>query len=279
MAKIVVLGSEGMLGRDLMGALSGAHDVLGFDKDDIDITRQRATADFLRDIAPDCVVNAAGYTDVDRCEKMIRKAFMVNGEGVKNIAKACRYIGAKLIHISTDYVFDGHKGSPYDEDDPPNPINIYGESKLMGERYVERYLDDYLIIRTQWLYGKHGPNFVETILTLADKMPRIEVVNDQRGCPTFTIDLSAAIQHLVERKVRGIFHVSNQGACSWYEFALEIVHLSDDARAEIVPVTSKALNRPARRPSFSVLDCRKFQGATGRAMRSWREGLRDYFYR
>lgn len=278
MAKVVVLGSEGMLGWDLVGALSSAHNVLGFDKNDIDITRQRATADFLGDIAPDCVVNAAGYTDVDRCEKMVRKAFIVNGEGVKNVAQACRYIGAKLVHISTDYVFDGQKGSPYHEEDPPNPINIYGESKLMGERYVERYLDDYLIIRTQWLYGKHGPNFVETILALAEKMPRIEVVNDQTGSPTFTIDLSAAIQRLVERDVRGIFHVSNQGACSWYEFALEIVRSSNEARAEIVPITSKTLNRAAPRPSLSVLDCRKFQGATGMIMRSWREGLKDYFY-
>jgi len=279
MAKIVVLGSEGMLGRDLLVTLSHAHEVIGFDKNDIDITRQRATAELLRDIAPDCVVNAAGYTDVDRCEKMVRKAFSVNGEGVKNVAKACRYVSAKLVHISTDYVFDGEKGSPYHEEDPPNPINIYGESKLMGERYVERYLDDYLIIRTQWLYGKQGPNFVETILALAEKTVRIEVVNDQTGSPTYTSDLSRGICHLVERGVRGIFHVTNQGACSWYEFALEIIRLSDGVRAEIVPVTSKALNRPAERPSFSVLDCGKFGRVTGMAMRSWRDGLRDYFRR
>jgi dTDP-4-dehydrorhamnose reductase len=182
-----------------------------------------------------------------------------------------------LIYLSTDYIFDGEKGSPYREDDPSNPQNIYGESKLMGERYIEEILDDYIIVRTQWLYGKHGRNFVETILALAEERDRIEVVHDQQGSPTYTADLSRAIAALVSRDVRGVFHISNSGSCSWYDFALEIVRLAHSSQVEIVPISSTALNRPAKRPHYSILNCKRLEQEAGIEMRSWQTALLDYF--
>jgi dTDP-4-dehydrorhamnose reductase len=213
MQKVLILGAQGMLGHDLFEVFSSEYAVTGLDIEDIDLTRQGATRKTIKDLSPDVVINAAGYTDVDGCEKKINKAFAVNGQGTKNVAKGCCDSGSKLIYLSTDYIFDGTKGSPYREDDPPNPLSIYGESKLMGERYIEEILDDYIIVRTQWLYGKHGRNFVETILTLAEERDHIEVVHDQQGSPTYTADLSRAIAALISRNLRGAYHVSNSGSC------------------------------------------------------------------
>ncbi|MBW2039918.1 MAG: dTDP-4-dehydrorhamnose reductase [Deltaproteobacteria bacterium] len=277
MRRILVLGAQGMLGHDLLEAFGKGYEVIGLSKEELDITHKEVTRRVIMEIAPDVVINAAGYTDVDGCEKGMHKAFAINGEGAKNVAKGCWYSGTKLVHISTDYIFDGKKGSPYDEDDLPNPQNIYGESKLLGERYIERFLDDYLIIRTQWLYGRYGRNFVETILALAGERKRIEVVNDQVGSPTYTTDLSRTILTLLSKDLTGIFHVSNSGSCSWYEFALEILRLADIEGVEIIPISSGTLNRPAKRPIYSIFNCQKLQKEAGIEMRPWRQGLQDYF--
>ena len=193
------------------------------------------------------------------------------------MAKGCRDVGAKLVYISTDYIFDGDRKRPYREDDSPSPLNIYGESKLMGERYIEELLEDYLIVRTQWLYGKHGRNFVETIIMLANERDSIEVVHDQVGCPTYTVDLSGAIAALVAKDLRGVFNVSNTGSCSWYDFALEIVQLAGISGVNIIPVSSKDLNRPARRPRYSVFNCQRLKREAGIEMRPWQKALHDYF--
>ena len=279
MQKVLILGAQGMLGHDLLEVFSKEYDVTGLDIDDLDITRQGSTRKTIKELAPDVVINAAGYTDVDGCEKKINKAFAVNGQGTKNVAKGCRDNGSKLIYFSTDYIFDGAKGSPYREDDPPNPLSIYGESKLMGERYIEEILDDYLIVRTQWLYGVHGRNFVETILALAEERGHIEVVHDQEGSPTYTADLSRAIAALISKKLRGTFHISNSGSCSWYDFALEIVRLANSSQVEIVPISSAALNRPAKRPPYSILNCQRLEQEAGVVMRPWQQALQDYFQR
>lgn len=279
MQKVLILGAQGMLGHDLVEVFSKEYDVTDLDIDDLDITRQGSTRKAIKELSPDVVINAAGYTDVDGCEKKINKAFAVNGQGTKNVAKGCRDNGSKLIYFSTDYIFDGAKGSPYSEDDPPNPLSIYGESKLMGERYIEEILDDYLIVRTQWLYGVHGRNFVETILALADERDHIEVVHDQEGSPTYTADLSRAIADLVTKDLRGTFHVSNSGSCSWYDFALEIIRLANSSQVEIVPISSAALNRPAKRPPYSILNCQRLEQEAGILMRSWQQALQDYFQR
>jgi dTDP-4-dehydrorhamnose reductase len=278
MKKVLVLGAQGMLGHDLLRVFAKGHKVIGLDKENVDITLQGATRKAIKEISPAVVINAAGYTDVDGCEKKMHKAFVINAEGAKNVAKGCRDIGAKLVYISTDYVFDGEKKSPYREDDLPDPLNIYGESKLMGERYVEEFLDDFLIVRTQWLFGRHGRNFIETILALFSERDSIEVVHDQQGSPTYTVDLSKAIAALVRKDLNGTFHVSNNGSCSWYDFALEIVRLADVSGIEIIPISSADLNRPAKRPLYSVFNRQRLEHEAGIEMRTWQEALQDYFY-
>jgi dTDP-4-dehydrorhamnose reductase len=279
MKKVLILGVQGMLGHDLLEVFPQKYEVIGLDIEDLDITRQAATRKAIKEHSPDVVINAAGFTDVDGCEKKVNKAFSVNGEGAKNVAKGCRDSGAKLIYFSTDYIFDGEKGSPYREDDPPNPQNIYGESKLMGERYIEEILDDYIIVRTQWLYGKYGRNFVETILSLAEERNRIEVVQDQLGSPTYTADLSRVIAAFVSKDLQGVFHVSNGGSCSWYDFALEIVRLANASEVKIMPISSAALNRPAKRPLYSIFNCQRLEQEGGIEMRPWQKALQDYFQR
>jgi len=279
MKKVLVVGALGMLGHDLLKVFAKGYEVIGVDKEEVDITRQGATLKIIKEISPTVIINAAGYTDVDGCEKKMRKAFAVNGEGARNMAKGCREIGAKLVYVSTDYIFDGTKKTPYRESDTPNPLNIYGESKLMGERYVEDLLDDFLIVRTQWLYGLHGRNFVETILALAQERAQIEVVHDQKGSPTYTADLSKAIAALVRKNLKGIFHVSNKGSCSWYDFALEIARLVGVTGVQIVPVSSTDLNRPAKRPLFSVFSCQRLEQEADLEMRPWQRALQDYFER
>ena len=276
MKRVLIIGAQGMLGHDLHKVFAEGVDVIGLDIENVDITRQGATRKTIKDISPAVVINAAGFTDVDGCEKKINKAFAVNGTGSRNVAKACRDNGAKLVYISTDYIFDGEKGNPYREDDFPNPLNIYGESKLTGERYIEELLDDYLIVRTQWLYGQHGRNFVETILALAAERDSIEVVQDQVGSPTYTADLSKAIAALVAKDLRGTFHVSNSGYCSWHDFALEILRIAGITGVEVVPVSTAALNRPAKRPLYSIFDHQRLQ-QEGIEMRPWQEALQDYF--
>ncbi|MBN1255866.1 MAG: dTDP-4-dehydrorhamnose reductase [Deltaproteobacteria bacterium] len=276
MKRVLIIGAQGMLGHDLHKVFTEGDDVIGLDIENVDITRQGATRKTIKDISPAVVINAAGFTDVDGCEKKINKAFAVNGTGSRNVAKACRDNGAKLIYISTDYIFDGEKGNPYREDDFPNPLNIYGESKLTGERYIEELLDDYLIVRTQWLYGQYGRNFVETILALAAERDSIEVVQDQVGSPTYTADLSKAIAALVAKDLRGTFHVSNSGYCSWYDFALEILRIAGITGVEVVPVSTAALNRPAKRPLYSIFDHQRLQ-QEGIEMRPWQEALQNYF--
>lgn len=277
MKRVLVVGSEGMLGHELLRAFGRGYEVIGVDKEEVDITRLGATRSVIKDISPSVIINAAGYTDVDGCEKKMRKAFAVNGLGSRNLARISGEMGIKLVYISTDYIFDGEKNTPYRETDPPNPLNIYGESKLMGERYVEELLDDYLIVRTQWLYGPHGRNFVETILALAKERDTIEVVHDQKGCPTYTADLSKAIVHLVRKDLRGVFHVSNHGSCSWYEFALESLRLARISNVKIIPISSLELNRPAKRPRYSVFSCQRLLEEAGFEMRPWQVALKDYF--
>jgi dTDP-4-dehydrorhamnose reductase len=279
MKKVLVVGALGMLGQDLLKVFAKGYEVIGVDKEEVDITRQGATLKTIKEIAPAVVINAAGFTDVDGCEKKMRKAFAVNGEGAKNVAKGCMETGAKLVYVSTDYIFDGEKKTPYRESDTPNPLNIYGESKLMGERYVEELLDDFLIVRTQWLYGRHGRNFVETILALARERDSIEVVHDQKGSPTYTTDLSKTIAALLRKDLKGTFHVSNKGSCSWYDFALESVRLAGVSGVEIVPVSSTDLNRPAKRPLYSVFNCQRLEQEAHIEMRPWQVALEDYFDR
>lgn len=269
---ILVIGANGMLGRDLMTVLPG--ELRGVDIGEIDITSPDSVRTVLLTLKPAVVVNVAAYTDVDGCETNQESARAVNGHGVGNLATITADIGAKLVQLSTDYVFDGGKGSPYREDDATGPLSVYGLTKLLGEQNA-RINPDHLIVRTQWLYGLHGKNFVETMLRLAIERTEISVVDDQIGAPTWTVDLARAIRSLVTAGCRGTYHAAGAGCCSWYEFARAIFAEAGVA-VSVKPMTTTELNRPAPRPLYSTLDCGKLSRDTGFIPQGWRESLVSY---
>lgn len=268
-----------MLGSELFGKLSPLHDVVGKDVDDFDIASADDCRRVIADVEPDVVINAAAYTDVDGSEKARELCFAVNAEGVRNIAQACRPGRIKIVHFSTDYVFDGMKDGPYREEDLCRPLNVYGEAKLAGEKNLQQGSEHYLLIRTAWLYGKQGKNFVKTIMGKAREVGRLEVVNDQKGSPTYAKDLAAAVERLLTGRHTGIFHVTNRGACSWYEFTLKILACAGMDDVPVVPVSSPRFTRPAQRPLNSVLDCTRFVETTGKTMRFWQLALQEYMAR
>lgn len=293
--KILITGSSGMLGVDLCKELRYSYEVIGADLVNspwtivhrfykVDITKKNSIRVIIKKNHPDIVIHTAAYTDVDGCELDPNKAYKINNKGTEHVALACKAAGATLIYISTDFVFDGKKKRPYKETDKPNPLGIYADSKLKGEEAVKKALKKYFILRASWLYGKHGKNFVDTILSLAKKEKCLKVVNDQVGSPTHTKDLTRAIHRLLAVVIRaqehkstsyGIYHVSNSGKISWFGYAKKILKLAG-SKAEVLPITSKELNRPAKRPAMSVLDNAKFTKFTGYRMRNWQEALRDY---
>ena len=269
---ILVVGANGMLGRDMMACLGdGAR---GVDIDEIDITSLESTERVITTLKPRAVINCAAYTDVDGCESNRETAMQVNGEGVAFLAMATRAVDAVLVQVSTDYVFDGGKGTPYLEDELPRPLSVYGESKLAGELNAA-FNPEHLIIRTQWLYGLHGKNFVETMLRLAGERDTLSVVDDQIGSPTWTVDLASAIAALLTSGRRGIYHAANAGFCSWNGFARAIFE-ECGLKTTVDGMTTEQLNRPARRPLYSTLDCSKLEQDTGFRPRPWRDALKAY---
>ncbi|MBI5484163.1 MAG: dTDP-4-dehydrorhamnose reductase [Deltaproteobacteria bacterium] len=269
---ILVIGSNGMLGRDLMALLGDR--AQGVDIGEIDITSMESVTRVFDSMKPETVINCAAFTDVDGCESNEERAMEVNGEAVGYLAMACREFGSLLVQISTDYVFDGGKGAPYLEDDAPNPLNVYGESKLAGEMNAA-FSPEYLIVRTQWLYGLHGKNFVETMLKMAAERDEIGVVNDQIGSPTWTVDLARAVVALVDKGCLGIYHAANADFCSWNEFAKAIFEASG-ITVPVTVMTTAELDRPARRPSYSTLDCSKLARDAGIVMQPWKTALTEY---
>ena len=269
---ILVVGANGMLGRDMMALIGDA--ARGVDIDEVDITSLESTERIIRTLKPEIVINCAAYTDVDGCETNVETAMQVNGEGVAHLAMASREIGARLVHISSDYVFDGGKGSPYVEGDAPCPLGVYGQSKLAGEMNAA-FNPDHLIVRTQWLYGLHGNNFVETMLRLAKEKDELSVVDDQIGSPTWTVDLAHAIRALLKSGHRGVYHAANSGFCSWNGFAKAIFE-EEGLLIHVKGMTTDELNRPARRPLYSTLDCSKLERDAGFQPQPWRAALKTY---
>ncbi|MFQ5671980.1 MAG: dTDP-4-dehydrorhamnose reductase [Nitrospinales bacterium] len=275
--KILILGSRGMLGHDLLRAFANSgHETVGAERTDLDITDARAVSRFIQHSRPRWVILAAAYTRVDDCESNRDRAFAVNAQGPKHVAVACREANAGLCFVSTDYVFDGGKNSPYTEEDSANPQNVYGESKLAGEKNVQEFSDEFLIVRSSWLYGLHGRNFVETILAKAQSQPELKVVDDQVGAPTWTVDLAAGIVSLVEKGTGGIVHVTNAGNCSWHEFAEKILELNGVRGVAVRPVSSAQFQAPARRPACSRLALERFRKLTGHALQPWPQALAQY---
>ena len=293
--RILIAGACGMLGRDLVEVLSEGQELYLLDVErfppslssqfstlTLDITDSEKTYREVTKINPDIVIHVAAYTDVDGSETNRDLAFRANALGTRNIALACQRFDTALLYISTDFVFDGEKGEPYVEFDRPEPQSIYAKSKYWGELYIESLLNRFYIVRSSWLFGKSGKNFVTTILNLGKEKKEIEVVNDQIGSPTYTKDLARAIAQLIgiERKdsstgasVYGIWHITNSGQCSWYEFAAQILQDSD---VHLKPITSEELDRPARRPKFSVLDNYIWRLQGWKPLRHWKEALKDY---
>jgi dTDP-4-dehydrorhamnose reductase len=231
--------------------------------------------DVVDKLAPQLIINCAAYTNVDGAEKQEHEALIVNGLGVQNLCLLCQEHDIPLVHFSTDYVFDGTKSGPYTIYDQTNPINAYGRSKLLGERYILWLLSKFYLIRTSWLFGLQGKNFIETMLELGQKQKQVSVVNDQRGCPTWTRHLAEATIALVETGRYGIYHVTNSEPTTWFDFTKEIFRLSGIETA-MVPVTSEQFPRPAKRPANSVLDHFPLREVIGRDMPSWKEALREY---
>ncbi|UCF78957.1 MAG: dTDP-4-dehydrorhamnose reductase [Candidatus Eiseniibacteriota bacterium] len=274
--KVLVTGARGMLGTDVCEVLSQKHDVTGVDIEEAEISSLPETRALVKRVSPDAVIHCAAYTDVDGSETEAVHAFLVNAEGTRNVAVACEGIGAVLLYVSTDYVFDGRSERPYTETDAPAPLSVYGSSKLEGERHVQSLTSNHFIVRTSWLFGLHGRNFVDTIVDLGQDRDSIEVVDDQVGCPTFSRDLSVALASIIESESYGTYHVCNSGSVSWCGFAEEILRLWGNTRTRVVPVKTERLNRPAARPAFSVLDTSLFETTFGSSLRSWREALAEY---
>ena len=255
---VVILGAFGMLGHALQEVFPDAI----FQGRDLDITDRSRVRSYLRETEPAVVINAAAYTDVEGCEENREQAFEVNGRAPGHIAEACHASGSLLVHYSTDYVFNGTQ-KEYRETDTPDPINAYGASKLLGEQLIQTEHDKFLIIRTSWLFGAYGRNFVDTMLTLSPHTEQVRVVNDQFGRPTYTKDLAIETKKLLDREP-GIYHVTNSGTCSWYEFARAII-------PNAIPCSTAEFPRKARRPTYSVLLSTKTA-----PLRHWREALADY---
>ncbi len=272
--RILVLGSEGQLGSELCKALE-EHDLIPVKHGQADIAQLDQIIDFSRHDRPEAIINAAGYTDVDGCEKNKEKAFLLNAIGARNAAIAARRVGADLIHFSTDYVFDGQKEGPYIECDSTGPLNIYGWSKLLGERMAIEQNPRTFILRIAWLYGPSGRNFVKTMLAIAKDRNELLVVNDQKGTPTFAGDVAKQIKLLMDTESYGLYHCTSQGSCTWYDFAKEILRLAGIS-TRVKPVTSAEYPRPARRPASSVLDNLMLRVQGLDIMPPWRDSLASH---
>ncbi|MDQ7798609.1 MAG: dTDP-4-dehydrorhamnose reductase [Candidatus Edwardsbacteria bacterium] len=272
--KILVTGAKGMLGADLCREVAGGHQVTGIDVQEVDLVSADAV-ERLVGYDPEIILHCAAMTNVDGCEKDPAAAYAVNGLGTRNVALASRQLDIPMLYVSTDFVFDGKKGEPYCEWDEPRPLGHYGRSKLDGENSVRELLKKFYIVRTSWLYGKQGRNFISTILAKAKEAGTIKVVNDQVGSPTYVRDLCRAIARLIASDKYGTYHLSNSGACSWYDLARKAVEMSG-IKSEVLPIASSEYPTPTTRPSYSVLRNFCWERTFGETLRPWEEGLRDY---
>ena len=272
--KILITGAYGMLGSDLREVLI-SHELILTGSKDLDITDENKVYQFISEKSPDIVINAAAYTAVDNCETHYNDEYAVNSLGPKYLAIACKNKNIPLIHISTDYVFEGNKKIPLVDEDKIGPRTVYGKTKLEGEKFIQENCQKYFIIRTAWLFGINGKNFVQTMLNLSKSQKEIRVVNDQIGSPTFSYDLAMSIKELLNSDKYGIYHLTNKGECSWYEFAKKIFELSK-IDVNVIPVSSEEYPRPAQRPHYSVLSNQKWINSGFTPMRNYEDALNQY---
>ncbi len=274
--KVLVTGAKGQLGYDVVKELNKRnHEAIGVGSDMMDITDMASVEKIFKETKVDAVVHCAAYTSVDEAEDNKELCMKVNVEGTKNIAKACKKIDAKMIYISTDYVFDGEGEKPWEPEDECAPLNVYGRSKYEGELAVEKYLDKYFIVRIAWVFGINGKNFVKTMLNLGETKDEINVVNDQFGSPTYTYDLSRLLVDMLETEKYGKYHATNEGVCTWYEFAKEIFRQAD-MRVNVNPVTSDMFCARAKRPHNSKMAKGKLDEQGFIRLPDWRDALTRY---
>ncbi|AJG99502.1 NAD(P)-dependent oxidoreductase [Clostridium beijerinckii] len=286
--KILITGAKGQLGREIteiikigradIGEISESikvSEVIAFDVDGLDITNLVKVKEVLNYLKPEVVINCAAATNVDKCEIDEDFAFMVNSIGPRNLAIACDSIGAKLVQVSTDYVFNKNTNKPLKEYDLTSPSSVYGKTKLLGEEYVKLLCSKHFIVRTAWLYGYVGSNFVYKIMKLSKEKNHINVVNDQVGNPTYANDLAYHILKLIETEDYGIYHCTNNGECTWYEFAKRIVKLSGE-ECEVRPCTSEEYKTQAKRPKYSSLDNAMLRNTVGDEMRDWKDAIEAF---
>jgi dTDP-4-dehydrorhamnose reductase len=275
--KVAIIGSNGQLGSDLMEAFSAQHEVVALNHSDIEVADIDSVKSVLTTINPDLVLNTSASHNVPLCETNPDQAFAINGKGALNLARVCTDIDAKLVHYSTDYVFDGQKHKPYIESDNPNPLNVYATTKLSGEHFALNYASKPYVIRVSGIYGKipcraKGGNFITTMLKLAKEKPEVKVVNDEVLTPTPTSEIAANTLKLVTTDHYGLFHMSSEGACSWYEFARAIWETLQ-LETPLYPTSVKEFNAPVKRPFYSVLENKHLNEINCNIMKDWKEGL------
>ena len=275
---VLVTGAGGQLGQAI-ASIAGRYPDFKFtfaDSTQANLTDKTSLEYIFARLNPDFCINAAAYTAVDKAESEPEKAQLINVTGVRNLAEVCQAYGTTLLHVSTDFVFDGVRSTPYTEDDAPNPQGIYGQTKLDGERVIANTMQRYFIIRTSWVYSRFGSNFMKTMLRLAAERPLVNVVNDQIGTPTHAIDLAEALLEIIRsgKHDYGIYHFSNDGAISWYDFAREIFSINGIS-IDLKPIPTTAYPTPAKRPSYSVLDKSKISRTFGIAIKDWRIALKE----
>lgn len=289
--KILITGCKGQLGNELQDIIKSGQaeigevsenirgsKVIALDVDELDITNLTQVKEKLNDLRPDVVINCAAATNVDGCESNEDFAFKVNSIGPRNLAMACEMINAKLVQVSTDYVFSGIGNKPLTEYDLTAPYSVYGKTKVLGEKYVQEFCSKYFVVRTAWLYGYVGHNFVYTMMRLGKEKDTLKVVNDQIGNPTHANDLAYHILKLIETEEYGIYHCTGKGECSWYDFAKTIIELCG-AKCEVKPCTSEEYKTPAKRPEYSSLDNMMLRCTVGDEMRDWKEAIKSFIKR
>ncbi|MEG6512191.1 dTDP-4-dehydrorhamnose reductase [Desulforamulus ruminis] len=273
--KILITGARGMLGQDLVKMLKDKNELILTGRDNLEITNYHQCNDVISYQKPDLVINAAAYTLVDKCEEDIGLAYKVNAFGPRNLAIVCNEHNISLLHISTDYVFDGKKDTSYLEDDIKSPLGVYGKSKSLAEEYITTLTNKYYIVRTSWLFGEHGNNFIKTMLQLGKNKASINIVNDQFGSPTYTRDLAQSIATLIQEPRYGIYHITNSDYTNWYEYAKYIFKLAN-YKVNVQPISTEEFNRPAPRPKYSVLENRLWQLEDLPLLRSYKEAVKEF---
>lgn len=286
--KILITGSKGQLGNELQNIIKTGEseieviseklrnsEVIALDVEDLDITKLEQVKEILNGVKPDVVINCAAATNVDGCESNQDLAFKLNAIGPRNLAMVCEEIGAKIVQVSTDYVFSGVGEKPLTEYDLTVPYSVYGKTKLMGEEFVREFSSKYFVVRTSWLYGYVGHNFVYTMIRLGKERENLNVVNDQKGNPTHANDLAYHILKLIETEEYGVYHCTGEGECTWYEFAKLIMELSG-RKCTVNPCTSDEYKTPAKRPEYSSLDNMMLRCTVGNEMRNWQDALKSF---